>query len=160
MKKFALVIITALVSIGCNGQNDKNALAQSQEIEDSIGDQPLGSWKVNREYDERGNLIRYDSIYSWSSDGKIDKLSNIDRDSLLNSFKSRFYSNFSAFDDQGFESLFSKDSLFINKYFNDGFFESSFGQDYMDLDKLTQRIIERQRKFLEKYEGDFSKSEP
>ena len=26
--------------------------------------QPKGSWKVDREFDENGNLIRYDSIYT------------------------------------------------------------------------------------------------
>ena len=77
-------------------------------------------------FDENGNLIRYDSIYSWSSADNFNALSSLDRDSILQSMQSEFYRNFSHFSDQGFDDVFSSDSLFTNKFFDDAFFKSLF----------------------------------
>lgn len=155
MKKYIVVLMTALISIGCDGQNDKDTMAKSSANDDTIAIHPKGSWKVNRSFDEQGNLIRYDSIYSWSSDRELQNLSEKERDSMLNSFKSKFYSNFSLLDDQGFDTLFSKDSLFTRRYFNDDFFQSDFGKDFMNIDEFTQYMIKRQQEFLEKYRSQF-----
>ncbi|WP_452232599.1 hypothetical protein [Lacinutrix sp. MEBiC02595] len=57
------------------------------------------------------------------------------------------------FESQGFESVFSLDSLFSKRFFNDGFFGSDFGSDFMDIDKIRQQMITRQKKFLEKYQS-------
>ena len=67
MIAFALSIIL----VGCTGQTKQ----EFTEIKrDSI--QPKTDIKVNKEYDEKGNLIRYDSSYSYY-------YSNIENDSLL-----------------------------------------------------------------------------
>ena len=83
----------------------------------------------------------------------------MDKDSLLNNFESKFYRRFSTFKDQGFEDIFQQDSLFGNHFFNDDFFESDFGTDFMELDKVHKRMIDRQKKFLEKYRSDFNNKE-
>lgn len=142
MKKYVLLVMTVFLSVSCNGQK-------------KIDKEPKGTWKVDKEFDENGNLIRYDSIYSWSSSSKFDNLSSIARDSLMQTFKSRFFTNFSGFENQGFEAVFSQDSLFSERFFNDDFFGSDFGNDFMDIDKIRQQMIERQKKFLEKYHSEF-----
>ncbi|MCX2764966.1 hypothetical protein [Aquimarina muelleri] len=143
------ILMLALLSVSCKGQENKT----------NIDEEPKGTWKVDKEFDENGNLIRYDSIYSWSSDNKFDNLSSIDRDSLIQSFKSRFFTNFEKFEDEGFEDVFSQDSLFSERFFNDDFFGSSFGKDFMDIDKIRQQMIVKQKKFLEKYQSEFMKPE-
>lgn len=148
-----------LLSVSCNGQKNDTEKTEITESEGKIVEQPKGSWKVDKEFDDDGNLIRYDSIYSWSSNGKLDNLSTVDKDSLLQSFKLRFFKNFSDFENNGFDDVFSKDSLFSKHYFNDDFFGSDFGKDYMDIDKITQQMIARQKKFLEKYQSEFIKPE-
>ena len=65
---------------------------------------------------------------------------------MLQSFKSRFFTNFSDFENNEFDDVFSKDSLFSKHYFNDDFFGSNFGKDYMDIDKITRQMIARQKK--------------
>ena len=154
MKKYVLLFMAGLLSVSCNGQN-----AETKESKEKLVEQPKGSWKVDREFDENGNLIRYDSIYSWSSNNKYDDLSLSERDSLMQSFKSRFFTNFSQFENQGFEDVFSQDSLFSKRFFNDDFFSSDFGSDFMDIDKIRQQMIARQKRFLEKYQSEFIKSE-
>ena len=158
MKKHILLFMVGLLSISCNGQKNGQK-KETNESDRKLVEKPKGSWKVNKEFDEDGNLIRYDSIYSWSSNGKFDNLSMVDKDSLMQSFKSRFFANYSGFENEGFENVFSQDSLFSKRFFNDDFFGSNFGNDFMDIDKLRQQMIARQKKFLEKYQSEFIKSE-
>ncbi|WP_062052984.1 hypothetical protein [Aquimarina longa] len=157
MKKYILLLSLALFSFSCNSQQNKAKKDETKEIENSIVEKPKGTWKVDKEFDENGNLIRYDSIYSWSSSSKFDDIASLDKDSLIQSFKSRFFTNFSKFENEGFENIFSQDSLFSNHFFNDDFFISPFGKDFMDIDKMRQQMIARQKKFLEKYQSEFIK---
>ena len=159
MKKYILLFMVSLLSVSCNGQKNETKKAETKESEGNVVEQPKGTWKVDKEFDENGNLIRYDSIYSWSSNNKFDNLSSVDRDSLMQSFKSRFFTNYSEFENQGFEDVFSQDSLFSKRFFNDDFFGSDFGNDFMDIDKIRQKMIARQKKFLEKYQSEFIKPE-
>ena len=157
MKNYLLFLMVALVSLGCKGQENESQKNTKDTNKTNIIEKPKGNWKVDKEFDENGNLIRYDSVYSWSSNHKFDNFSLSDKDSLMQSFKSRFFSNYGGFKHQGFESLFSKDSLCSKQFFNDDFFGSNFGKDFIDLDNLRQRMIERQQKFLEKYQSEFMK---
>lgn len=158
MKKYMILILIALLSLNCNGQKDKSQNPINSNSELNLEKQPNGAWKVDREYDENGNLIRYDSTYTWSSNTKLSNLLPSDRDSLMQSFKSKFYNNFSHFQDRGFEDVFSADSLFSKNFFNDDFFNTDFGKEYMDIDKIRQQMIDRQKEFLEKYQSEFQKS--
>ncbi len=159
MKKHILLFLLAILSFSCNGQKSKINKEETKKIENTIVEEPKGTWKVDKEFDENGNLIRYDNIYSWSSNNQYDNLSSVDRDSIMSSFKSRFYTNFSQFENEGFEDVFSPDSLFSNRFFNDDFFGSSFGQDFIDIDKIRQQMIARQKEFLEKYQSEFIQPE-
>ncbi|WP_036380281.1 hypothetical protein [Muricauda sp. MAR_2010_75] len=156
MKKFVLLSLLSLVCFGCNGQEKES---EEKKEDQSLAEQPKGSWKVNREFDENGNLIRYDSIYSWSSSEYMDDLAQMDRDSLLESFRSRFSRSFSHFNHNGFPNFFEEDSLFTKHFFEDDFFESPLGKDFMDLDKIQKRMEAMQRKFLEQYAPNPDKEE-
>lgn len=154
-----LFIMTALLSVSCSGQKNDSKKIASEKSLDTIVKQPKASWKVDKEFDENGNLIRYDSIYSWSSNSKFDNLSMLGKDSLIKSFESKFFRNFSHFENQGFENMFTPDSLFSKHFFNDDFFKSDFGKDFMDIDNIRQQMKDRQKKFLEKYQSEFIKPE-
>ena len=156
MKKYILFFMVGLLSNSCNGQKNEQK-TETKESDSKLVEQPKGTWKVNKEFDENGNLIRFDSIYSWSSNDEFDSLSLSDKDSLIQSFKSRFFKNYSGFENEGFSAVFSQDSLFSKRFFNDDFFGSNFGNDFMDIDKLRQQMIARQKKFLEKYQSELIK---
>ncbi|MGJ8745953.1 hypothetical protein [Polaribacter sp.] len=157
MKKYILLFMVGLLSVSCNGQNNEKIKSEKEENKTNIKEEPKGTWKVDKEFDENGNLIKYDSVYSWSSHNKLDNLSSNERDSLMHSLKSRFFTNYSGFENQWFDDVFSRDSLFSKRFFNDDFFDSNFGKDFMDLDKLRQQMMVRQKKFLEKYHSEFNK---
>ncbi|WP_218598328.1 hypothetical protein [Polaribacter sp. NJDZ03] len=155
MKKYILIFMVSLLSIGCKGQENKTKKVEKGAHKTDVVEAPKGTWKVDKEFDKNGNLIRYDSLYSWSSKDEFDNLSLSDKDSLMQSFKSRFFSNYSGFENQGFDHVFSQDSLFSKHFFNDNFFGSNFGKDFMDIDKIRQKMIVKQKKFLEKYQSEF-----
>lgn len=159
MKKYVVLAISALLTISCNSQEKKSKDDTHEGTKAQITEEPKGSWKVNREFDEEGNLIRYDSIYSWSSGTDLNELAAMNRDSILKSMQSRFYRNFSHFDHKDFPNLFEDDSLFAKRFFNDDFFDSDFGHDFMDIDKVRERMENMQRNFLERYGADFSSKE-
>nr|WP_297917535.1 hypothetical protein [uncultured Allomuricauda sp.] len=139
----------------CKGKDKKEGAIVKEDNKKEM-DQPKGSWKVDKEFDESGNLIRYDSIYSWSSSDSLNYLSGLDKDSLLNSFESKFYSNFSQFRSQGFEDIFEPDSLFSKRFFDKGFFDSDFGEEFIELDNYYERMLERRKRVLEKYRSNFN----
>ncbi len=144
--------MTVLDEHWMQGQRNELKNSETNKSQAQIMEQPKSSWKV----DENGNLIRYDSIYSWSSHNNFDNLTPIEPDSIMQSFKSRFFTKFSHVKNQGFEDIFAEDSLFNRQFFNDDFFENDFGRDFMDIDSIKQRMLERQRKFLKKYKSEFN----
>lgn len=148
MKHMLTMLLASFFLMGCQGQEKKE---QELEEKNEVVEQPKGSWKVNRDFDEEGNLIRYDSIYSWSSTENMGDLMQMDRDSIFQSFRSQFSRNFSGFEDFTGNGLFAQDSLFVKRFFADDFFESKFGQDFMDLDKMHQEMEAMQKRFLERY---------
>ncbi len=155
MKTYVLMTALLFCLTGCKGQDKKEGAIVKEDNKKEM-DQPKGSWKVNKEFDESGNLIRYDSIYSWSSSDSLNDLSGLDQDSLLNNFESKFYSNFSQFRSQGFEDIFEPDSLFSKRFFDKGFFDSDFGEEFIELDNYYERMLERRKRFLEKYRSNFN----
>ena len=158
MKKIAILSMVAILNLSCNAQENKK---EDNLQKDSIAqvEPPKGTWKVDKEFDENGNLIRYDSIYSWSSTDNLDELAQRNPDSLLQSFRSKFYRNFSHIDNQRFGDLFSEDSLFTKRFFDYDFFDSDFGEDFMDIDRIRKRMETMQQRFLERYQSEFEKLE-
>lgn len=154
MKKLIILSLAAILSSSCKGQEGENI----KEDKDSIAQvqPPQGTWKVDKEFDENGNLIRYDSIYSWSSEDFGNSF-NHNPDSLLKSFRSGFYRHFSGTDNFG--NLFPQDSLFTRRFFDEDFFDSEFGQDFMDIDRVRQRMERMQQRFLERYHSHFEERE-
>ncbi len=153
MKKIALLFLAAILTTSCNSQENKKDQIEQEKAEKEITQQPKGTWKVDKEFDENGNLIRYDSIYSWSSADEFEDLKLQDRDSLLQSFQSKFFQRFSGSDRFGFDPFIEHDSLFGRRLFNEDFFGSDFGKDFMNIDKMHERMQRLEKEFFERYKS-------
>lgn len=133
MKKI-LVFLALLCSItGCYAQNDKSKIKYATNS-DTVHYRPQVNWKVNKEFDKQGNLIRYDSTYSWSYSGNSAKL-QIEDDSLFNSFKKQFDFGFPSFTQEGFDDLIWSDSLFYNDLIAPDHFLNKWEQQFADFRK-------------------------
>lgn len=158
MKKVGILLLGTVLTLSCNAQDGQKESKATKEKSEHAGEVPGGTWKVDKEFDENGNLVRYDSIYSWSSSGKIDNLKKQDRDSTLQSMRSKFYRHFSNLDKERFGDMFGKDSLFTRHFFNEDFFDSDFGQDFMDIDSIREEMEAMQRHLLDQYVPEVEKS--
>ncbi|MDT7829395.1 hypothetical protein RQM65_12015 [Pricia sp. S334] len=155
MEKLVMLSLAVILTASCKGQEHKNEENIQEDNQKQITEQPKGTWKVDKEFDEDGNLIRYDSIYSWSSSDYLGELAQKNPDSLLQSFRSKFYRNFKGFDDRGFGDFFTEDSLFTKRFFDKDFFDSQFGEDFMDIDRIRERMETMQQNFMERYRSEF-----
>lgn len=131
MKKLDTVILTVSFwfSIITHAQKSDSIKPPEEKIE------------VNKEFDEHGNLIRYDSIYSYSSSN-----SNMDA-KKMDSLMKHFFPNRGAmpfkepFDDFGFPNLFRQN--FRN-------FDSIWQQRLKGRQKLFDSIFNRHQPKKEK----------
>ncbi len=113
------IIVLALLLTSCN----RNSNGQSAELKNRAADslqKPRVDIKVNRRYDEKGNMIGFDSTYtSYYSNMNGDTAR---MDSLMGSFDRYFRQDHSSFFRNQFDPLFFNDSTRYPDFFHDDFF--------------------------------------
>ena len=124
------------VSNMCKAQIRENEMGNSEKS--AI---PKTDIKVNRQYDENGNLIKYDSTYSYS-------FSNFGNDSIMNDSIFRNLNNVFFFSDPpSFNNQFFQDSLFNNDFFRKDFFSTPFfdpeimNKFFQEIDSINNSFI-------------------
>lgn len=122
MKRYILLLaVCVLFLITIVAQNPKSDKGQKPK------NSPKEDIRVNREYDEKGNLIKFDSTYSYSfsSDTTF-------KDFDFKDFGDPFGMNFNFFNDSAFNQSFFKDF--------DSFFFNDFGQNPDSLESRLNRM--------------------
>lgn len=133
------------VLVGCKGQvTDKTG---SNKLDTINKIEPKTNIKVNKEYDENGNLIRYDSTYSYY-------YSNIEGDSLLrdsvfNKFRNFFHEEYNFSDEPFFNNLFFQDSLLKYDFYNNDFFIKRFKNNQMQMNDFFLQMDSLKNRFFE-----------
>ena len=125
-RSISLVLIVATLATlsSCDKNTDRQSVLgksddQAMVTNDSLN-KPKVNVQVNKRYDEKGNLIGFDSTYSsFYSNVKGD---TVKMDSLINSFDRYFNSNHSFSFDRQFNPLFFNDSLRYPDFFHKDFF--------------------------------------
>lgn len=119
-----LLIVPLLLFSACNEKTKGQDAAVLEKNKSSIAqdstNKPKVNIKVNKHYDDKGNVIGFDSTYtSFYSNIEGDTAR---MDSLMNSFDRYFNrDHFSMFNHE-FNSLFFNDSLRYPDFFHDDFF--------------------------------------
>ena len=121
MKKLLYVMFfIALTFNSCHGQADKKEKKEIVKKETADEGKPKVDIKVNKKYDENGNLIAFDSTYtSYYATDKPDKAL---LDSLFRDFKPSFNRKFPFMKEDYFDGLFYSDTLIYNDFFHEDFF--------------------------------------
>jgi len=109
MRTFIYVALIAVMGAGCRSENnnERNNISIHNLSKTSP---PKESWKVTRQVDNKGNLIRYDSAYTWSYSNTNEP------DSLMKDFKKRFDAQYSSLLHQNLGDPIWSDSAFIKPY--------------------------------------------
>ena len=122
MKTLSIILIHTLIllSMGCNGQCKKKMepiAAYNKRSHAESPEKPRVNVKVNKEFDSKGNLTRYDSSYSYVYKGGSTGI----HDSLFpfNSFFKRPSIDLLKTPD----GTFFNDSLFDRNFFDDDIFK-------------------------------------
>jgi hypothetical protein len=144
---FSTVTFLMLISVGVAGQTNR------EEEFPETANEPKREIKVNKEYDEEGNLIRYDSTYSYFYSGFDDNNNRID--SILDDFRRHIDRSSFFHDDPFFNDLFFTDSLLYYDFFKSDFFSNRFEMNkewmermFSDMDSLKNRyFMDRQYLF-------------
>lgn len=150
--KIMLFSLLFVVFSGCNGQTKKenSQLAETKKItplkEDSLA-KPKIDVKVNRQYDDKGNIVRFDSTYSYfysSPKGSI-YLAN---DSVFSSFRSFFEKSYPDLMDRRTNNIFFNDSLFKYDFFNDDYFQKRFELNNKMFENIYQQMDSIKRGYM------------
>jgi hypothetical protein len=124
-----IAIALSIALISCNGQTNKE---KSTSINPSGN--PQTSIKVDKKYDSKGNLIKYDSTYSYYYSNVQDK-KNL-KDSVFNNFKSEFNRKYFFSRNPYFDDFFFQDSLLIYDFYRRDFFMNRFRNNMRMMDSL------------------------
>ncbi|MGE5449325.1 MAG: hypothetical protein ACM3PR_13265, partial [Bacteroidales bacterium] len=157
MKRYIILLALSVVFlISIVAQNPKSNKTQNAKQDKT---KPKEDIRVNREYDEKGNLIKFDSVYSYSysSDSTL-------KDFDFKNFSDPFEMNSKLFNDSVFSQFFMKDfdlhfpdsfmqnrdSMIskLNKMHNLHFKNDSLAHNPMDMDEFFQQF--------QQFQGDSS----
>ncbi len=125
MRAKLLVVVALLLTLNsCNGQVKK----QDEK------NMPQTSIKVNKQYDKKGNLVQYDSTYSYYySNVKND---TVRQDSIFNLFRNQFNHKYLFSNEPYFNDLFFQDSLLKYDFYKKDFFSNRFRDNMRRMDSL------------------------
>lgn len=147
----ALLSIVAISVTGCNGQQ------KNQNKEKQNANLPETDIKVNKEYDEDGNLIRYDSTYSYYySNIAEDKTM---QDSIFNAFREHFNDQYFFSNRPFFEEFFFEDSLLHYDFYKEDFFSKRFQHNMKRMEELFKEMDSVKNQYYLEQFPDVQKSE-
>jgi hypothetical protein len=150
--KIMLVSLLFAIFSGCNGQikKEKSEVEETKKItalkEDSLA-KPRIDVKVNRRYDDKGNLVQFDSTYSYfySSPSGTMQLGN---DSVFRNFRSFFERSYPNLMDRRIKNIFFNDSLFKYDFFNDDYFQKRFELNKKMFEDMYRQMDSIKRGFM------------
>lgn len=144
MIRIGIIAIALSMSLNsCNGQERKQNSATK-------GDQtmPQTNIKVDKQYDKNGNMVKYDSTYSYYySNIKSDKKLG---DSILNNFKNHFNQQYFFSDEPFFNSFFFEDTLLKYDFYRNDFFRNRFRNNMARMDSLFWGMDSMKNSFFNK----------
>lgn len=131
------IILSLLFPISvysCTGQKKEDAI-----VDIPNGKQPLTNIKVTKEYDKLGNLVKYDSTYSYYY-SNIDKNTNV-KDSMMTKFMKRFNERYLFSGEPYFKTLFFQDSLLNYDFYKKDFFIERFRNNTERMNQMFLEIL-------------------
>jgi hypothetical protein len=147
MMKNIMRLILILIMSGCNGQNKEGQIIEESN-KDDMKKQPIERSEVHREYDEFGNLIKYDSIYSWSYSNKEGDSIQVNLDSIMGTFRNHFELITPYKDQQQFRYFPRPDSLFMHDFFKEDYYFKNWEDNQNDLEKMIRQMDSMRNNFL------------
>jgi hypothetical protein len=125
---------------GCNGQKNQNEKPTKQLVLADTPHRPKMDVRVNKKYDEKGNLIQYDSTYSYFYSSPDMSENSISSDSVFSNFKIPLRNDYKGLFDDNINRVFFNDSLFKYDFYNDAYFSRSFQLNLNRVENLFRQM--------------------
>jgi len=139
--------VLALLFSSCN--KDSNGQTADLKKNKSSSTKPKIDIKVNRRFDEKGNLIGFDSTYTSYYSNVSDDTAQMD--SLMGSFDRYFREDHSAFFKKQFDPLFFNDSTRYPDFFHDDYFMKRYELNDPYMRDMMQRMDSIKNNFYKEH---------
>ena len=154
--KSIVLILSVLFLVNCAAQEKEKQ--QKGDTPKEASEVPEGQWQVHREYDKDGNLIRYDSIYSWSYSTDKGESVTINLDSIMDEFRG-YFKEVAPFDwKRDFSYFPGPDSLLIKEFFAEDYFYNHWERQQDVIDRMIKKMDSSRNEFLRKYHSELMDS--
>ena len=159
-----LFVTSALVSYSSNKRPKNDVKIQTS---DTLKNNPKIDIHVNKQYDKNGNIVKYDSSYSYVYTSTNGDTSNLKMDSIFNSFKPFFFDKNMI--GNPFEQFFSQDSLYqqdslYRSFFDPELFMQQFENNQFNFEDMMRQIDSLRNLYLKQqnpgYEDAPKKEKP
>ena len=139
MKKVIVIVLLSFLVGGCKGQKKQTDKATKQIASVDTIANPKVDVRVNKRYDDKGNLLQYDSTYSYfySSPGFKNSISS---DSLFSNFKIPLRNDYKGLLDDNMNSIFFNDSLFKYDFYNKDYFSKRFQLNMLRFENMFKQM--------------------
>jgi hypothetical protein len=146
----------AVLFFSCSGQNQKkqnHVQNKSDNLKPGLSssadtsNRPKIKVNVNKTYDDKGQIVRFDSTYSYfyTSPKGIAHSTN---DSVFNQFQSFFNQSYPNFFENQNKNVFFNDSLFKYDFFNEDYFLKRFQLNQKNFEGFYRRMDSVKQDFM------------
>ena len=153
MKKTIVIMLLSFLVGGCNGQKKQNEITTKLIASIDTIAKPKVDVRVNKKFDNKGNLVQYDSTYSYfySSPGFKNSISS---DSLFNNFKIPLRKDYKGLLDDNMNNIFFNDSLYKYDFYNNDYFSKRFQLNIQRFENMFSKMDSlKMDMFREAYPG-------
>jgi hypothetical protein len=154
MKRVVILMGLITVLTACKGNSDNNKLLSQnisktqKEQKDTIN--PDVDIKVNKTYDKNGNVVRFDSTYTYFYKSPEMDLKGISADSLFDKLSSPLNLDYNALMRKNMDSVFFNDTLMKYDFLNPNYFSKRFELNmpkfqnmFREMDSLKSRMLQK-----------------
>jgi hypothetical protein len=138
-----IAIALSVTMISCSGQTKKQ---DGESVNSSAN--PQTKIIVDKKYDDKGNLMKYDSTYSYYY-SNVNENKNL-KDSIFSNFKNQFNNKYFFSTDPYFNNFFFEDSLLKYDFYRKDFFVNRFRNNMRMIDSLFWGMDSLKNNFFNK----------
>lgn len=148
MRRMWMFLLPLAVS-ACQAQtntpegNNKNELTPDN--------QPKTEVKVYKEYDDNGNLIRYDSTYVWSYTNTTGDSTYVNIDTLMSEFRPFMQHRFPEFFANFENNWLEPDSVLYHNFLGPDYFTDRWKSELNRMDHLFEEMDSLRQLFLQEH---------
>ena len=148
MKRLWLFLLPFIVS-ACQAQTTNKEGRNTSTP--TLDNKPKVEVKVNKVYDENGNIVRYDSTYVWSYTDTTGDSTSVEVDSVMSEFKPFMQDHFKMIV-PGFDNeWFLNDSTVYNEFLGPDYFMNRWQNEMEQMSKMIGEMDSLRERFLDEH---------